>query len=839
MPLFFLGENMRELCEEKAQKAYVVQGNIAFASGCVRGGIDVVEGYPGTPSTEVIDKGLSKVQDKIKVGWAVNEAVAASMAIGASFAGKDAVATMKIPGLFQAGDIFTSIASFSAERGAMIFYIASDFVPNSTQHLVDPRYLYKSCFVPVFEPRNHQEMHEAAKICAEISRKYKTSVVVHASGLLCHSEGLIHLMEQEKREQAPVADLKKLNCLPNIARQSFENIMAERVPSLQKMVEESSLNYELKGTGKKGVITYGSGAMYVAEYKAQVDDSLDVLSLAFTNPLPIEKIKAFAKRILDNGGELFVLEDGYRFLEENCLMLGIPVKGKAVNSTITEWNFGLVQEFLEGKKQEKNCPKVPTMPRPPMICAGCPYRLIGMLLSRMKRQEKIEAIFGDIGCNTLLYFMGALDTGLAMGASESMRAGFVNALPEKKVKVISLIGDGTECHTGLDGTRNTLFRNIGGLKIVLDNEWIAMTGGQPSPNSPINLAGTPSQFDLVKTLESEGAEVLIANAYNYKELQEQLKIGLSKAEISDKLVVLVIKGTCIRKVGERKPRPELDPTKCISCGSCLICPGIAFDTKKKPTWNNLCTSCASGSAACMSMCPKGAISQPTKEIKAQQKEQNKQITAPKEIVCQKLENKPKRLSLAIRGIGGQGNLFFGKALAQVAFLAGYGNENILKGETHGMAQMGGSVISTFSCGNVHCPELAPKSADCLIVMEKSEVLRPHFLSMLRDNGTVIMAETKILPQGQAMENYPSDKAINDVLHGKNVVSVDVLKLALSLGDKQGKCANVVMLGVLSMLEPFNQIPEEIWLKALQGLSPKAELWELNYQAFMLGKSINN
>ena len=118
--------------------------------------------------------------------------------------------------------------------------------------------------------------------------------------------------------------------------------------------------------------------------------------------------------------------------------------------------------------------------------------------------------------------MGVLDTGLAMGASESMRAGFVNALPEKKAKVISLIGDGTECHTGLDGTRNTLFRNIGGLKIVLDNEWIAMTGGQPSPNSPINLAGTPSQFDLVKTLESEGAEVLIANAYNYKELQEQL-----------------------------------------------------------------------------------------------------------------------------------------------------------------------------------------------------------------------------------------------------------------------------------------------------------------------------
>ena len=835
------GEKMiRELCEEKENTPYVVQGNIAFASGCVRAGIDAVEGYPGTPSTEVIDKGLAKVQDKIRVGWAVNEAVAAGMGVGVSLAGKDAVVTMKIPGVFQAGDVFTSASSYSVERGGLVFYIASDFTPNSTQHLVDPRYLYKSCFLPVFEPRNHQEMHDAAKIAVEMSREFKTAVVVHASGLLCHSEGLIRLIPQEKRPEAPVGDFKAMNSLPGNARKSFDRIMDERMPKLQDFVDNSPLNKEYKGSGKKGVITYGSGALYMEEYKEVVDNDIDVLSLAFTNPLPMEKIKAFVQRIQAQGGDVYVLEDGYRFVEESCLMAGLKVIGKPVFTKTTEWTFAGIVEFLGGKCEKVKADVVP-MPRPPMICAGCPYRLVGILLNRLRKQDKIDAIFGDIGCNTLLYFMNASDTCLAMGASESMRAGYVAVKPEKQGRVVSLLGDGTECHTGLDATRNSLFHHIGGLKIILDNEWIAMTGGQASPSSPVNLGGQASPFNLVQALEAEGAECLIADAYNYKELQVKLKEALEKASHGDKLVALIIKGTCIRKVpvSEKKARPELDPTKCISCRSCLICPGINFDDKKKPVWNNLCTSCASGAAVCMQMCPKGAIHQADREIAVKCAGQKEcLLTAPQEILCEDVQREklPKRLSLAIRGVGGQGNLFFGKALAQLAFLAGYDNENIVKGETHGMAQMGGPVISTFACGHAYSPELAPLSADCLIVMEKSEVLRPGFLSMLKKGGTVILAETKILPQGQSMANYPSDTAIDNALKDFHVIRVDVLAKALSLGDKQGKCANVVMLGMLSKTAPFDSIPECVWLKALKGLSPKAEIWEINYKAFMLGRA---
>lgn len=95
------------------------------------------------------------------------------------------------------------------------------------------------------------------------------------------------------------------------------------------------------------------------------------------------------------------------------------------------------------------------------------------------------------------------------------------------------------------------------------------------------------------------------------------------------------------------------------------------------------------------MCPAGAISvaqpQSGEEKSGEAACAAELPSAPEDIICglPDASSRPERLSLAIRGVGGQGNLFFGRVLARVAFLAGYDRENVLKGETHGMAQMGG------------------------------------------------------------------------------------------------------------------------------------------------------
>ena len=88
---------VRELCAAPAGQAEVLQGNMAFATGCVRGAIHAVDGYPGTPSTEVIDRGLSQVQDLIKVGWSVNEAGAPAGRARHSLGRRGCVGSIKSP----------------------------------------------------------------------------------------------------------------------------------------------------------------------------------------------------------------------------------------------------------------------------------------------------------------------------------------------------------------------------------------------------------------------------------------------------------------------------------------------------------------------------------------------------------------------------------------------------------------------------------------------------------------------------------------------------------------------------------------------------------------------
>jgi len=827
-----MSQTIRQLCLAPEGHAEVLQGNLAFAVGCVRGGVHAADGYPGTPSSEVIDRGLAQVQDLITVGWSVNEAAAAAVGFGHTLAGRDCVVTMKIPGLFQAGDIFTSGSGIIKERGALVYFIASDFTPSSTQHLVDPRPLFKSCFVPVLEPRNHQEMLEAPRLAVDIARAFNTQVVVMPSGGLCHSEGLVRLNPIATREPVRMpGGLHGYNVLPSICGKAYLDVMATRMPGLVAMVEESPLNRWDKGSGKVGVVTYGVCDLYLREVMEARGLDLDVLSLAFSNPLPLELIKRFAATV----EEVVVIEDGYRHLQESMEAAGLKVRGKLPYSPVTEWTPALIAELL-GLEVPKAALPVAGVVRPPLICPGCPYRLMAQELSYAKGKGTLDAIFGDIGCNALLYFMDAMDTGLAMGASEGKRTGYVLSRPEQASRCVSIIGDSTECHSGMDATRNAVYREVPGVKIILDNEWTAMTGGQPSPTSPSTLEGRPNRFDLPASLAAHGAKVEVIGAYERKTIRATLRKALADAGAGVFTTIVVRDGACLKKIKPSRQRVQVDPDACKRCDLCLICPGLAKGEAGVPEVTNLCSGCGGHEPACSQMCPTRVLKPVSLDDLGAAPAGGAFPPAPETIPDAPATGLPRRLSLAIRGVGGQGNLFFGRVLTQLALAAGYGERNIVKGDTHGMAQMGGPVISTFGCGDVVSPVLLPGTVDCLIVMEKSEVLRPGFLDLLRPGGTVLMASTRILPEGLAPEAYPSDAQLKDVLKPFKLIEVDLLERALALGDPTGRIANVVLMGILSTLEPFDRFPEELWWKALRQVNPKAAVWSANYAAFNAGRA---
>jgi indolepyruvate ferredoxin oxidoreductase alpha subunit len=827
-----------EMASSGAVKKYVAQGNEAFALGVIHAGYHAADGYPGTPSTEVIDKYLSKVQDKINVGWSVNEAVAVAVGIGHSIAGFDTVVTMKTPGAFQAGDPITTSAFYTADAGAFVLYVATDYVPSSTQHVIDLKYFFASARIPVLEPRDHQEMYDIAFSAADISRKFNTPVVVLASGILAHSEGLIATGEPRKiTPREPGSDMKNWIVMPGVARRNYNEATTKRIPAVLDFYESSDLVSETEGTEDFGIIVSGETAMILKEALGYLGFNPSVLSLSCLYPVPESKIKDFCSKIK---GRILVYEDGDKFLEEKVRLLGIDVIGKEKYSVITNWTPELLMRDLCAKLgikcdyKEKILQAKP-LSRPPSICPGCPYKAFGLTVSSLKKSGKIYASFGDIGCSTLLYFMNALDTVLCMGAGDSVRQGFVLSRPEYAHKTISIIGDSCECHSGLDSTRNAVFRNTPGVKVVLDNRITAMTGGQPAPSSEHNLAGVQNKFNLVKALEAEQAKVVVADSYNLKEVDKVLKQALTDAE-SGEYTTLVLEGPCIHQVPSKQKvrKVKFNKDKCRRCGKCNMCQGIEFDEDKWPHFTQLCTNCAGQRQVCMQICPFGAIELIEEETKIKMPSLPEVKTEDVPEIDPK--NMPESLRVAVRGIGGQGNLFFGKVLAEVALNTPYKDIHIVKGDTHGMAQLGGPVISTFACGNVHSPILMPRTADVVVVMERSEVLREGFLDLLKEGGTVILNSYKALPPRVSIHDYPKDKDIDAILEGYKLIRIDAESVAKSFGDEQGKTSNVIVLGLLSTIEPFDKIPAGVWVNALKKLSPDENIFKANITAFNGGRN---
>ncbi len=822
---------------------FILQGNEAFALGVIHAGYHCADGYPGTPSTEVIDKSLSHVQDKINVGWDVNEAVAVAVGVGHAAAGFDTVVTMKTPGAFQAGDAITTAAFYKAPAGALVFYVASDYVPSSTQHVIDLRYFFASSRIPVLEPRNHQEMYEIAWEAADISRRFQTPVAVLASGILCHSEGLVKTREARAVEPRELPkDMKGWMGMPFLARINYDHATKERIPSIQQWTEASNLTRETGEDASWGIFVTGESDMIVREALSTLNLKPKILSLAHLYPYPKNKIREFAKNI---DGPLFVFEDGDRFFEERVRLLGIDVIGKEENSVITNWTPQQIIDVLANHLEieaTKAAAKLDVQPvgRPPSICPGCPYKAFALTVAKFRKQKKIYASFGDIGCSTLLYFLDALDTCMCMGASDSMRQGVVLSRPELASKVISVIGDSCECHSGLDSTRNAVFRNTPGVKVVLDNSITAMTGGQPAPSSPANLAGVPNKFSLVEAIEAEQVRTVRVDSYDIKAVDAALKEALELAEQGE-YSVLVLKGACIQVVkGKDTVRTlAIDYDKCKRCGLCNICPGIEVDEDKTPHFTNLCTNCGTGTQVCLQRCPFGAIYVKEESGETASKSAATEAAAVEAVdkVTVAKETLPGTLRLAIRGIGGQGNLFFGKVLSAMALKTPYADLHIVKGDTHGMAQLGGPVISTFCCGDVHSPVLAPHTVDVLVAMEMSEVLRPGFLELLKPGGTVVFNTFRALPPNTKLEDYPNIDDIRKVLEGYTVIEIDADRVVVELGDKAGRTANVAVLGLLSTIEPFSTIPEAIWLEALMSVSPTDFIKSANTLSFKAGRNV--
>lgn len=826
----------------------VIPGNTAFALGMMHAGYHAVDGYPGTPSTEVIDRCLLRVNDRIAVGWSVNEATAAGLGLGRSMAGQDTVVTMKIPGVFQAADVISSSASFNSSRGALVYYVVSDYIPSSTQHLVDPRFFFSSIKLPILEPSSHQSMYEMPRIAADMSRTCKTPVVILSADTLAHAEGL---METGPARTLPVmkpTDLTDWNAAhSDVVARNYEAVVRKRIPAIQHYYEHSELVTEIPGDADWAIIVNGNGYSVVREVLSGLNSRPSVLLVSGVYPLPSESIKAFAQRF--PAGRLAIIEDGDRFLTHQIeLLLQTRLISKRPDTPEVFLTPTVVHHLLTEHELITKDPRilpVPQLPapimRPPANCPGCPYIALQFGLTRLKGRGDVAAVFGDIGCSSLL---PSLDTIVAMGVSDPVRQGFALSRPENAAKYISIIGDSAEAHTGLNGTRNALFKGTSGVKIVLDNGIVAMTGGQLCPTSSLNIKGEPSQFNLAEVLRAEGAYVVSVDAYSVRAVYGALLEALNVAQ-AGYFAVVILNGECLGIIDEEDKSSDLvvDKSKCVSCHNCEVCSGIQYDDDNQSVITPQCENCGGSELpVCAQLCPSQSSVTTVDELglDVAKKLSTTGLFNHKQYIHKEIAEDvlPRSIRLGIRGIGGQGNLFFGKALTEIFSKTPIIDTNIIKGDTHGMSQLGGPVLSMFSCGDVGSPVPQKGTVDVLVAMEVSELLRPGFLELLKPGGTILVNRYMRKPSFFA-GNYPSLEMIEGRLEGYKIIKVDASQIARHLGDKTERVANVVMLGVLSTISPFNAVPYENWLDALRNLSNSESVLQSNCVAFQTGVDVAN
>lgn len=581
----------------------LLMGNEAVALGAIVAGVGVVSGYPGTPSTEVLETIAKRNPGKIHVEWSVNEKAGLEVAAGAAYAGTRSLVTMKQVGLNVASDPLMCV-NYIGVKGGMVIYVADDPGPISSQTEQDTRHFGKYARIPVFDCSSPEEAFFLIQEAFDFSESHGVPVILRSTTRVCHSCASIEVPELGDPKTAPGFEKNsRWVIFPRLSFQSKQRLFAS-----EKEFDAAFSAYhrnEIIGSGKKGIACGGVSYAYVMDAIRGHEEEYTVFKVATPYPFPSEKAKVFLKGVEN----VIVFEELDPVIEDALIYMQkeIPVRGKRSGDVPVAGELGCdAVKTILGIKEEgasfdlSDAPSLPA--RPPVLCAGCPHRASFYAVKKAMKGKK--AIFcGDIGCYTLgnAAPLDMVDTCLCMGAGITVAQGLYHADPS--TVNFAFVGDSTFFASGITGVINAVYNKADMILIVLDNHTTAMTGHQPHPGLGITVMNEPSQvIDIAAVLKGCG----VPSVAEVDPFDQEAAIAAVKAAAEEKGVrAIIFRSPCIA-LGRNEKSLTVDSEKCVGCFKCikeLGCPALSKNGEKAVIDPKLCTACG----LCAGICPKNCM----------------------------------------------------------------------------------------------------------------------------------------------------------------------------------------------------------------------------------------
>lgn len=617
-----------------------MMGNQAIVRGALESGAQFAAGYPGTPSSEIIQNMAEAARTlNVYAEWSINEKVGTESAAAAAIGGLRSIAAMKNAGLSVALDFLThlSYTGLGDQGGAMVNIVCDDPDAHSSGDETDSRWLAKFASAPLLEPATIQEAKDLIEWAFALSEEFKTYVFFRGYTRLSHASGMVQMGDLPGLDRKAAFDTT-IALTPYLARPKHA-VLLEKLQRIKACFETSPFNTYM-GPEQPELIILCSGSGYHCSMEAMeilaLQNRVGILKLATLWPFP-------ARAVIQHIGQttrILVAEEVDPFIEQHLKttlidagITGVTVYGKEsghvppfgeispdriISALASLFNMTYNARPTDYENTANAVIDDQVIQRGLTWCAGCPHRASFWALEKALRKSGSDVyVTGDIGCYTLDIFPGGKGrmkllhamgsgSGLASGLGQLKRFGYDQP-------VVSISGDSTFFHSGIPPLINAVYNRSNTIQIILDNSATAMTGFQPHPGTKFTAMGEASQpIDIAALCRSIGCEVVVSDPF---EIRRTIKIMRNLLKQDEGVRVLVLRRQCeIARMKEEKVktfRMAIDPERCQgkSCGICsreFRCPALVLDsgTDKSTIKEDICSGCG----ACTDICPFNAIS---------------------------------------------------------------------------------------------------------------------------------------------------------------------------------------------------------------------------------------